>query len=109
MSAQSTATLPVAEVRAGARLTEAVMAEDGRVLIAVGTVLTQAELESLVRLGVAAVSIEARRTEAELNADREALRQRLTHLFRKCDVTDSHSGAQSLFAAVLKYRLEAVR
>jgi len=49
------------------------------------------------------------RDEAELNAARDALRQRLAHLFRKCDLQGGDSVAQMLFKAVLGYRLEALR
>jgi len=43
--------------------------------------------------------VDAQRAEA-----REALRQRLAHLFRQCDM-ESDSGAKVLFNAVLEYRL----
>ena len=49
------------------------------------------------------------RDEAELNAARDALRQRLAHLFRKCDLQGGNSSAQMLFKAVLEHRLEALR
>ena len=46
---------------------------------------------------------DARRAE-----EREALRQRLAHLFRQCDM-ENDSGAKMLFGAVLAYRMEALQ
>lgn len=51
---------------------------------------------------------EARRDEAELKAARDALHRRIEHLFRRCEL-EADSGAQTLFKAVLDYRLEALR
>lgn len=51
---------------------------------------------------------EAQRDEAQLKAARDALRRRIEHLFRRCGL-ESDSGSQTLFKAVLDYRLETLR
>lgn len=101
------ATLALSEVRPGARLTAPVLGADGQVLMTTGGMLTEAALEKLARRGIVAVTVETPRDETELNAARDALRQRLGHLFRQCDL-EGDSGAQLLFKAVLEYRLEAL-
>ncbi|MFA7321512.1 MAG: hypothetical protein WC000_08615 [Dokdonella sp.] len=101
-------TRPLAEVQPGARLAAAVLGADGQVLMTTGSILTEAALQQLARHGIAAVAIEAQRDEAELKAAREALHRRIEHLFRRCRL-ESDSGAQTLFKAVLDYRLETLR
>ena len=105
----SSATLPLAEVQPGARLAAAVLGAEGRVLMTAGEIVTEAALEELARRGIARLAIEAQRNDAELNAAREALRRRIGHLFRRCDLEGDGSGARTLFRAVLDYRLKALR
>lgn len=102
------APLPLGEVQPGARLTAAVLGTDGQVLMTAGSILTEAALEKLAQRGIVAVAVEPRRDEAELDAARQALHQRLDHLFRQCDM-ENDSGAQTLFRAVLAYRLETLQ
>lgn len=47
--------------------------------------------------------------EAKPDAAAEATRQRLAHLFRRCDLEDSGGPASMLFKAVLDHRLENPR
>lgn len=111
MSTENSVALPLASVQPGARLAAAVLGADGQVLMTAGAILTEAALKKLAQRGIAAVAIavETRRDEAELVAAREALRQRLGHLFRKCDMQSGDRHAQMLYRAVLDYRLEALR
>lgn len=102
------ATLPLAEVQPGARLTAAILGADGQVLMPTGSILTEAGLQQLARHGVAVVAIEAQSDEADLMAARDALQRRIEHLFRRCEL-EADSGAQTLFKAVLGYRLETLR
>jgi hypothetical protein len=109
MNAEDSATLPLDSVQSGARLAAAVLGADGQVLMTAGSILTEAALEKLTHHGVVAVVIAPQRDEAELNAAREALRLRLKHLFRKCEMESENGSAQMLFKAVLAYRLDALR
>lgn len=108
MNTEHSSTIPLGEVRPGARLSAAVLGADGQVLMTAGSALTEAALEKLAQRGIVAVHVERQRDEAELRAAREALHQRLDHLFRHCDLKDDDR-AQTLFKAVLAYRLEALR
>lgn len=99
-------TVPLASVAPGARLAAAVLGADGHVMMTAGSQLTEATLEHLAARGVVAVAIETPRGEAELNATRDATRQRLAHLFRGCDLDDAAGAARMLFDAVLERRLE---
>ncbi|MDP3512083.1 MAG: hypothetical protein U1A72_24800 [Sulfuritalea sp.] len=101
----SSTVLPLAEVQPGARLTAAVFTADGQVLMTAGEIVTETALAKLARLGIARLAIEMQRNEAELNAAREALRRRIEHLFRRCDLEGDSSGARTLYKAVLDYRL----
>lgn len=102
------ATLPLAEVQPGARLAATLLGADGQVLMTTGSILNDAALQQLARHGIAVVAIEAQRDEAELKAARDALHRRIQHLFRRCEL-EADSGAQTLFKAVLDYRLETLR
>lgn len=108
MNTENSVVMPLGEVPAGARLTAAVLGADKQVLMTAGSVLTAAALEKLAQRGIATVAIEAQRDEAELAAAREAARQRLDHLFRRCDLANDE-GAKMLFKAVLEHRLEALQ
>lgn len=109
MSSENTATLPLGEARPGARLAAAVLGADGQVLMTAGSVLSEASLQGLARRGIATVVVDVQRDEAELNAARETLHQRLDHLFRRCDTEAADDAAQMLHRAVLAYRLEALQ
>lgn len=108
MNTNGSSTIPLSDVPAGTRLTATVLGADGQVLMTAGSVLTEAALEKLALRGIVAVTIEPPRDEAALNVAREALRRRLDHLFRQCDLA-SDDGAQTLFTAVLAYRLETLQ
>lgn len=101
-------TVPLTSVAPGALLAAEVLGADGQVLMTAGSLLTEAALEKLAARGIVALAIEVRRSEAELNAARDALRQRLGYLFRKCDLAEG-GAARMLFDAVLARRLEDVR
>jgi uncharacterized membrane protein len=109
MTSGNTATLPLGDARPGARLAAAVLGADGQVLMAAGTVLSEANLQGLARRGIASVVVEARRDPAELTAAREALSRRLDHLFRRCDTDTAGGAAQVLHRAALAYRLETLQ
>ena len=108
MTPDDSTAVPLDRVRPGARLAAAVLGVDGQVLMTAGGVLTEAALEKLARRGIVAIAVEPQRDEAELDAARDALRQRLGHLFRGCD-TEGDSAAQMLFTAVLAHRLEPLQ
>lgn len=108
MNTKDSSTISLSEVQAGARLTAAVLGADGQVLMTAGSILTAAALEKLAQRGIVTVTVEPQRDEAELKLAREAVRQRLDHLFRRCNLA-SDSGAQTLLKAVLTYRLEALQ
>ncbi|MCX7165408.1 MAG: hypothetical protein NTV11_03925 [Rhodocyclales bacterium] len=108
MNTKDSSTISLSEVHAGARLTAAVLGADGQVLMTAGSILTEAALEKLAQRGIVAVTIEQQRDEAELTEASEALHRRLDDLFRRCDL-EGDSGAQTLFEAVLAYRLEALQ
>jgi len=108
MNTEDSSTIPLSEVPPGARLIAAVLGADGQVLMTAGSILSEAALEQLARRGIATVSVELQRDEADLNAAREALHLRLGHLFRRCDL-EGDRGAQTLFKAVLAHRLEALQ
>lgn len=108
MTNPDAATIPLGEAKVGARLAAPVLGADGQVLLAAGSILTEATLERLARRGVANVAVEALRDEAELAAAREALGERLAYVFRRCDL-DGDGCAQMLYQAVLAYRLENLR
>lgn len=109
MNTDEPPTVPLASVAPGARLTAAIRGADGQVLMTAGSLLTEAALEKLAARGIVAVAIEIQCSEAELNAARDALRQRLSHLFRRCDLDDAGGAARTLFNAVLVRRLEDLR
>lgn len=109
MNTDDFTTVPLAAARPGDRLTAAVLSADGQVLMTAGSILTEAALGKLGERGIVTIAVAGQRDEAELNAAREALRQRLRFLFRKCDTDDKRGAAHMLFMAVLDHRLEAVQ
>jgi hypothetical protein len=109
MNTDTLTTLALAAASPGTRLAQDVRGGDGQVLLTAGTVLTQNALEKLAARGVVAVTVARPRSEAESNAAREVVRQRLGHLFRRCDLEDAESPARQLFDAVLDRRLEDIR
>lgn len=109
MKSQSSATLSISEIQPGAILATPVHGADGQILMTAGSELTEAAIEKLATRGVLTLDIEVQRDEAELNAAREVLRQRLARLFRGCDIEDTNSEAHQLFEAVLSYRLESLQ
>ncbi len=109
MNTDEPSTVPLASVAPGARLTAAIHGADGQVLMAAGSLLTEAVLEKLAARGVVSVAVELQRSETELDAARDALRRRLSYLFRRCDCDDAGGAAQMLFNAVLDRRLEELR
>lgn len=109
MNTRALPTVPLASVTPGARLARDVPGADGQVLLAAGTVLTEGALEGLAARGIAQVALEPQHSAAELDAARDALRQRLAHLFRRCDLDDASGAARQLFDAVLERRLEELR
>ena len=108
MTSDSPPSVPLDTVRPGARLAAALLGADGQVLMTAGSILTEAALQRLARRGIVDVAVEPQHDEAELTAAREALRQRLEHLVRRCPM-ESNSDAQSVFNAVLEYRLGTLR
>lgn len=97
--------LPLEALSAGMRLAEAVLDDNGRLLIPVGVELTEVTLASLARREVASVAVELDVVEdpAELEACRKRLSKELDHLFR-------HAGdgeeTRMLYQIVFDYRME---
>lgn len=79
----------------------------GATLLAAGTVLGEMHITSLRRRGVEQVPIEVLETlsEVEREARREAVRDRLGHLFRHAGDGEAD---RVLYQAILEYRLEQV-
>ncbi len=109
MTSENSQELPLSSVQPGAELAAAVLGADGQVLMTAGSILTESALKKLAERGVLKVLVELPRDEAESLAAREALRQRLLHLFRACDLKPEHGAARELFEAVLDYRTESLR
>ena len=108
MNIEDFPSVPLASLAPGARLAAAVLGADGQVLMTAGTLLTEATLAKLAARGIVAVAIGSQRSEAELAATRDALRQRLAGMFRKCAL-DEGGAARMLFDAVLDHRMEDLR
>ena len=77
-------------------------------LLPLGTVINTAHIDRLRRCGVSEIVVLApsELSTAELNEQREALRGRIEHLFRRAG---SDMTMQDLRRAVLEYRLEKLK
>ena len=97
--------LSLEQAAPGMRLGEAVRDANGAVLLAAGGELTEHLLEALRRRGILQVVVAEEETlsEAEREARREAVRARLSRLFRGAGQGEAD---RQLFDAVLDYRLE---
>ncbi|ROR32715.1 hypothetical protein [Inmirania thermothiophila] len=100
--------VPLEEVPEGAELAAEVLDDEGRCLLGAGAFLGRDVIEGLARRGVRAVSIyvEAELDEAGLAARREAVAERVAHLFRGLP---EDGAAGELRRAVLAYRQERLR
>lgn len=98
-------TLPLELAQPGMRLGTDIRDDQGAILLASGSKLTKPLLAALHRRGVSQVSVaEAEApTEAEREAGRDAIRARLTYLFRRAGEAEAD---RILFEAMLDYRLE---
>ena len=96
--------LPLQQVAAGMRLATDVRDSRGAILLAAGGELNESLLAALRRRGIEQVSVvdQAMESEAEREAQREAIRIRLAHLFRQAGDTEAD---RLLFEAMLDYRL----
>ena len=94
--------LDVDDAAAGMVLSEAVLDAHGGVLLPGATTLTDAMLTSLQRRGIDTVRVvNDDISEADLEAERERVQQRLTVLFRQCNVDRT--------CQVLQQQIEAYR
>lgn len=100
------ALVPIADVKAGAELAEALHDPGGALLRPAGYVIAEADLESLQRRGIQALAIVTPRDPAEDMRLREAARARVLHIFRHCAEAPE---AQALLHAVLAFRQEHFR
>ena len=98
--------IDLAAATAGVRLALDVCDGAGRVLIAAGTELSESSLASLRQRGISQLHIEVPVSEAELEVRRQAVVQRLGHLFRRAR---GNPLMDRLYDAVLAYRLEQLR
>lgn len=94
------------KVPEGARLAADVRDPEGRVLLVRGTELSAGALASLHGRGVRQVQILREASAEEMSARREAVVQRLAHLFR--DTQDDPLMVR-LHDAVLAYRMEQLQ
>ena len=87
----------------GMTLSDAVVDNQGGVLLPGGTTLTETMLSSLRRRGIDYLSIvNDKLSDADLAAERERLQQRLVQLFRKCN---NQGAGNLLLQSVTQYRL----
>jgi hypothetical protein len=97
--------MDVDDVVAGMTLWEAVLDGRGGVLLPSATVLTDAMLTSLQRRGIdTVILVDDDVSEADLQAERERLQQRLASLFRKCGGSPAST---ELLKCISAYRLGA--
>ena len=75
----------------------------GGMLLPRGSIVTEANLVSLRRRGIDRIFIVSDQiSAADLAAERDRLRQRLEHLFRKCR---NQGASESLLKSVTQYRI----
>ena len=91
------------EAKAGTRLARDIQDAMGRVLMSAGTELTETSLASLQKRGIPHLDIEEPLSDQELSEQRQAVTQRLAHLFRRKQNTPLTA---RLYDAVLAYHLE---
>lgn len=94
------------KVPEGARLAADVRDAEGRVLLVGGTELSAGAIASLHGRGVRQVQIVQEASAEELSARREAVVQRLAHLFRD---TQGDPLMVRMHEAVLAYRMEQLK
>ncbi len=97
---------PIADVKPGAELAEALRDAGGALLRPAGYVLAEADLENLERRGIQAIAIVTPSDPAEDSRLREAARARVLHIFRHSAEAPE---AQALLHAVLAFRQEHFR
>lgn len=100
---------PLDQARPGDILAAAVTDEGGSVLLPAGLVLTESHLDSLRRREITRLPLQVAATPtdpAELARQREAIHQRVMHLFRH---TAGEPGSSALLHAVIKFRQEQCR
>jgi len=99
-----TRTIPLDQALPGMVLGEAVTRE-GLMLLPCGTVIGVGHLDSLRRHEVSEIVVQApsELSAAEIQEQREVMRERVAHLFRQAG---SDTTMQALFRAVLEFRLE---
>ena len=95
--------VPVADAFPGMVLSDAILDGDGGVLLPSGTTLTEVNLKSLWRRGIEWIMVvNSDVSEAELEAERTQIRQRLSTLFRKHADNDKN---HLLLQYLTEYRL----
>ncbi|MDD3353190.1 hypothetical protein [Zoogloea sp.] len=99
-------TLALAEAQPGMVLGAPVTDRNGTILLPAGTTLTENHLVSLGRRSIETLLIIAPEDPADQERQREAIRQRVMHLFRHA--TDD-PGAQALLHAVLAFRMKRLQ
>ena len=99
---------PLAELRPGMILFDELLDEQGHVLLPHGTVLTADTIAHLAGHGIASVSVQVAGAEAaDSDADKQAVAQRLAHLFRKNDIDDQNDWATGILRRYIEdYRLQ---
>ncbi|NTV96835.1 MAG: hypothetical protein HGA75_15710 [Thiobacillus sp.] len=97
--------IPLASLRPGMLLAEAVRDRFGNVMLTAGTALNESHLASLQQRGIASAKIIPERvppSSEEAEAMRKSTEERLRQLFRK---TLDLPGNRRLFETILAYRL----
>ena len=99
--------LSLDEASPGMVLAEPILDMHGGMLLPGATVLTEAMLASLGKIGVGSILVDGEpATEEELQVEQERIRSRLSRLFRRCS-TEGACGA--LLRAIEDYRLRGVQ
>ncbi len=100
-------TIALADAEPGERLAEAVVDDNGNVLVGAGCELTAGMIQSMIRRGVKTLCVArpAVIDEAECAARYERARARITHLFRHAT---KQGRLNPLMHSVLAYRLEGL-
>jgi hypothetical protein len=98
--------LPLASLRPGMHLAEAVHDRLGNIMLTEGTLLTEDHLAALAKRGIASAMILPERippTAAEIAEMRQSIEDRLRQIFRG---TLDFPGNRRMFEMLLAYRLE---
>lgn len=98
--------VPLEKVEAGMVLSDEVLDRQGHVLLPAGATVTADLIARLHAHGVSALPIMFATSATEEPIDRDAVLQRIAHVFRNIDPDDpAHAPARALRRAVETYRL----